>query len=335
MKKVLQIWAISDYNTGDFLLGPATKQWFEKNIHQADFSNKSCRDNFDEETIGKINSKYDALLVGGGGLILPDTNPNKVSCWQWIISEDNINRINIPIYVVSIGYNLFYNQTIGMPNVDNNHEDKSRLKIFNENISCLIDKSKYFSVRHNGDIELLKQHVPKSLHDKISFQFCPTIEYAKGLSLTTKNSNVLAFEIKEDRTWRRYHKTSKEKFFNDILNFCKQIKNEKEIAVLLHEPNNNKIVEYLRNNGIAVQVIKNFDITEQKIIENFQSIETLYCMAGHSQMISIALGCNTKSIITHNKLKFFLEDIGEYKYENYIDPNSEDVYAKLMDTYNG
>jgi hypothetical protein len=51
-------------------------------------------------------------------------------------------------------------------------------------------------------------------------------------------------------------------------------------------------------------------------------------------MISIALGCNTKSIITHNKLKFFLEDIDEYKYENYIDPNSEDVYAKLMETYN-
>lgn len=333
MKKVLHLWGVSNRNTGDFLLGPATREWFKKNIHKADFVRKSCRHHFDEKMVDEINSKYDALLVGGGGLILPDTTPNNISCWQWRISNNNINKIKIPIYVVSIGYNLFYNQTICMPDRYNNNEDISRLKIFNKNISTLIDKSMLFSVRHNGDIELLKKHVPTSLHDKISFQFCPTIEYAKSLASENKPSNTLAFEIKEDRKWRRYHNTSRERFFKDILKFCKEIKDKKEIAVLLHEPHNNKIVNYLRNNGIKPRVIKNSKVSVQKIIENFQSIDTLYCMAGHSQMISIGLGCNTKSIITHDKLKFFLKDIGEYKYENYIDPNSENVYKKLMETY--
>lgn len=333
--KVLHIWGINTNNTGDHLLGPATRNWFENNIYKTHFDCKSCRDNFDKQTIDKINSEYDALLIGGGGLILPDTNPNKVSCWQWSITKENIEKITIPIYVVSLGYNLFYNQNICMPNRDSNYEDKSRLKIFNENISCLIDKSEYFSVRHNGDIDLLKRHVPKLLHDKIKFQFCPTIEYAKSLSSEIKPSNVVAFEIKEDRTWRRYYNTNKEKVFNNIAKFCKEIKDKKEIAVLLHEPHNNKIVQYLNNNGIKPRVIQNFNVPVQKIIENFQSIDTLYCMAGHSQMISMALGCNTKSIITHNKLKFFLEDINKYKYENYIDPNAEDVYEKLMETHYG
>lgn len=333
MKKVLHIWGVTNNNAGDFLLGPATRKWFEKNIFKANFSHKSCRDNFDASVINKINTEYDALLVGGGGLILPDTNPNNISCWQWKISKSNINKINIPIYVVSIGYNLFYKQSICMPNQKNNHEDKSRLKIFNENISALIDKSIYFSVRHKGDIYKLKQHVPESLHDKISFQFCPTIEYAKGLASEHKPSNILAFEIKEDRTWRRYYNTSKEKVFSDILKFCKEVKGQKEIAILLHEPNNNKIVQYLNNNGVQPRVIQNFQVPVQKVIENFQSIDTLYCMAGHSQMVSIALGCNTKSIITHDKLKFFLEDIDQYKYANYVDPNHEDVYKKLMETY--
>jgi hypothetical protein len=272
--------------------------------------------------------------VGGGGLILPDTNPNKISCWQWAISKRDIENIKIPIYVVSIGYNLFYNQTIGMPNRENNYEDNSRLKIFNDNIDCLIDKSEYFSVRHNGDIELLKQHVSQSLHNKIIFQFCPTIEYAKGLAFKTEPGNTLAFEIKEDRTWRRYYNTSKEKVFSDILKFCTEIKHQKDIAILLHEPYNNAIVQYLNDNGVKTKVIQNFEVSAQKMIENFQSIDILYCMAGHSQMISMAVGCNTKSIITHNKLKFYLEDIGRYKYENYIDPNSEDVYKKLMELHN-
>jgi len=333
MKKVLHLWGITDCNAGDFLLGPATRQWFENNVFKANFSHKSCRDNFDESVINKINSEYDAILVGGGGLILPDTNPNNVSCWQWKISKSDIEKISIPIYVVSIGYNLFYFQNICMPHRDSNYEDKSRLKIFNENISTLIDKSKFFSVRHKGDIRCLKEHVAPHLHDKISFQFCPTVEYAKSLASDKNPTNTLAFEIKEDRTWRRYYNTSKEQVFNDILKFCKEIKDQKEIAILLHEPNNNKIVQYLNNNGIKPRVIQNFKVPVKKIIENFQSIDTLYCMAGHSQMVSMALGCNTKSILTHDKLRFFLEDTNKYRYQNYINPNSENMYKKLMDTY--
>lgn len=330
--KVLHTWGVSTNNAGDFLLGPATRQWFENNISKATFDYKSCRDSFNTQTVDRINDQYDALLVGGGGLILPDTNPNKISCWQLGISKEDIQRIKIPIYVVSIGYNLFYNQTICMPHRENNYEDKSRLSIFNDNISTLIDKSAYFSVRHKGDIERLKQHVPSSLHEKIKFQFCPTIEYAKTFP-KGRPSRTVAFEIKEDRTWRRYYKTSKEHVFRDICRFCKQIGNYTDIAVLLHEPNNGKIVEYLKKNNVRARVIPNYQLSVESTIQNFQSIDTLFCMAGHSQMVAHALGCNVKSIITHDKLKYYLQDINQYKDENYIDPNSEDVYNKLMDIY--
>ena len=47
-------------------------------------------------------------------------------------------------------------------------------------------------------------------------------------------------------------------------------------------------------------------------------------------MIGHALGCRTISLITHNKLKYFLEDIGEYKENNYVDINKDNIYDKLV-----
>ena len=48
------------------------------------------------------------------------------------------------------------------------------------------------------------------------------------------------------------------------------------------------------------------------------------------QMMGEALGCKTVSLISHNKLKYFLEDIGKYKDNNYVDLNNEKVYEKLI-----
>lgn len=339
MKLALHTWGVNPSNAGDMCLDYATKYWFKKYIDsETKFVSVSCRGYFDDAVIDRINKKYDYLIVGGGGLILPDTNPNSVSCWQWKISTENIKKIKIPIYVIGIGYNLFYNQTISMPRLNSNYSDSKRLNIFNKNISTLIDRSELFSVRHNGDIELLKQHVPKDLHNKMKFNFCPTIEYVKNYAQQTEKVKrtqgkpVWAFEIKQDRLWRRYHKTSRSKFLNDIYLFIKKYQNEINFKILLHEPYNRELFDFLKHRKIDLPIIVNYNITLNKLVYNFQCIDRLYCMAGHSQMLGHALGVDVRSIVTHDKLKFFLQDIGQYKYSNYIDPNSENVYEKLLET---
>jgi hypothetical protein len=336
-KKALHIWGITEKNFGDIVIGDATKYWFHRNIDKTVlFDNATCRKLYDNNRIKKINTEYDYLIVGAGGLILPDTHFNNNSCWQWDISDQNILKIEIPIYVVSIGYNLFYNQSIDM---NNNKFLNDRIKKFNKNISTLIDHSKYFSIRHHGDIELLKQHVPIELHTKIKFQFCPTIDYTKflvkKLNIQKKQNNVWAFEIKEDRKFKRFYNTTQSEFYSNIVKFINYIKTNKpdiELVILNSHKNNNTFQKYLKNNNIIIPIIQNYNLDNETMIKNLINIDRLYCMGGHSQMIGYACGCDIRSIITHNKLKFFLEDIDKYKNNLHIEPNLENTFDKLIAT---
>ncbi len=102
-----------------------------------------------------------------------------VSCWQWAISKEIIEKINKPIYVISVGVNLFYNQNMTMPNRENNFSEPKRLSIFKDNIITLINKAEYFSIRHQGDINTLLNIIGKEYKEKIKLQYCPSIEYKK------------------------------------------------------------------------------------------------------------------------------------------------------------
>lgn len=337
----MHIWGVAPTNFGDAVIANATKYWFYKNVdNNVVFDSDTCRKPFTSKIIENINQKYDYLLVGAGGLILPDTTPNENSCWQWNITKENIEAIKIPIYVISIGYNIFYHQKINMPHKKNNKFYSWRLKKFNDNISALIKHSKYFSLRHNGDLSLLKQHIPEDLNTKLQFQFCPTIEYTKSVitqnnMIKTQNDIVWAFEIKEDRPNRRYYNTKEENFYNDVCEFIKYCaKNKPNIKLVILDTNhkNKRFKNFLNSKGIVLPIIKQHNLQDNQLIQNLMNIDRLYCMGGHSQMIGYSSGCDVRSIITHNKLKFFLEDIDEFKYEKYIDPNTEDIFNKLVET---
>jgi hypothetical protein len=113
----------------------------------------SCREIFTQKDIDFIN-KHDALIIGGGGLFLYDTFKNIESDWQWGISLNNLKKIRIPIITYSVGYNKFRGQ-------------RNFTKKFDETVTELINKSKIFTIRHQGDIDKLKKHVTTDLHNKI------------------------------------------------------------------------------------------------------------------------------------------------------------------------
>ena len=92
--KVAHIYASNaKMNSGDLMIGIAYKKYFSECVIKKEcvFTNINCRNSksFNDSNINNLNN-YDYILVGGGGLILPDTTPNKISCWQWCISKDNI-----------------------------------------------------------------------------------------------------------------------------------------------------------------------------------------------------------------------------------------------------
>ena len=96
-------------NAGDTVITAATKQIFER-FHgpirwvEMDFRKKTslldvltCR-------------RSDAVLIGGGGLFLKDTNPNKISGWQWKIPIWKLKLLKKPLIMYALGYNRFRGQ---------------------------------------------------------------------------------------------------------------------------------------------------------------------------------------------------------------------------------
>ena len=319
--KALHLYASrAQFNSGDFFLGPATKWKFEQIIKEdIEWKTLDVRHKFAISTIEYIN-RFDYLVLGGGGLILPDSNPNNISCWQWAISEDLLKLITAKIYVMSIGYNLFFEQDMSMPYRDIEYSSPVRLKIFKSNIETLIDKSHFFSMRHNGDIKQLQKIVDSKYHSKIEFMFCPVIDYVKEKHLPSFNSgDHYTFEIKDDRPNRRYKGTSQIEFYDKLKEFIEFLKSEGKLVAIMSHDGSSSFRNYLKSQSIDLPFFDNTCADEEKIISNYAKVKKLYCMAGHSQMTGHALEIEMFSLISHNKLKYFLED---------IDKSEEGIFVK-------
>ena len=48
-------------------------------------------------------------------------------------------------------------------------------------------------------------------------------------------------------------------------------------------------------------------------------------------MIGSAVSGRVISLISHDKLKYFLEDTESYTYENYVDLNNDTIFEKLTE----
>lgn len=315
--KVAHVYVPNKKNAGDFLLGTSTKayfvQTFLKNQEGVVFTDLNCRDNNLFQNADLLNS-FDAIIVGGGGLILPDSGPNMVSCWQWNISKEVLQKINKPIYVISVGVNLFYKQDMSMPKRENNFSEPARIAIFKDNITTLINKAKYFSIRHQGDINTLLEIIGVQYKDKLKLQFCPSIEYIKEKWLPRlkkmNNKKYIAIEIKDDREWRRYHKIGKLNYYKKLEEFVKKcISDGKDICCMSHDGSMN-FYKYLKSKNINIPLLLNNSSNEEKILNNYSKVHTMLCSAGHNQMFSYALGLRTISLASHPKLEYFCKDLG-------------------------
>lgn len=337
MKKALHIFAVNGKtNSGDYFLGPSTKYAFETTVNnKVEWTNFDVRKRITKKDIDFINT-FEYIVIGGGGLFLPDTNPNSLSCWQWACPSELMKLIESKIHVISVGWNHFYGQDITMPDRNSNVRRTERLRIFKENIETLVEKSELFTMRHNGDCEQLKKHVESSLHQKIEFSFCPVIKYVESkYRQNFKSGEYMTFEIKDDRPNRRYLGTSRDQFYNTLYQFILKLKqNDEKIAVMSHDGSSSFIHFLHSKNFKDFLILNNTVANEKKIIENYSKAKKLYCSAGHSQMTAFALGLESYSLISHDKLLYFLQDTNQSIPENGC-PVKDLTLQTLVKSYKG
>lgn len=112
---------------------------------EVDFTSATAlRREVDLALVERINSSADAVVIGGGGLFLQDTNPNRLSGWQWKISAEALAAIEVPLIIYALGDNRFP----GQPEFD---------ELMRSHVSQVLDKSVFFGLRNTGSIETMSR----------------------------------------------------------------------------------------------------------------------------------------------------------------------------------
>lgn len=331
--KGIHFYAGPQPNSGDFFLGPAT-QWQANNKlgEKIEWTYHSVRAKLDKAKVQLVNQNFDVMVLGGGGLLLPDANTNMESCWQWPVSSQLISDISIPIYVIGLGYNLFYGQKVTMPDKDSNNENPNREEIFRKNLQTLVRHSRYFSMRHRGDIECLLKIIGEEYRDKVVFEFCPVVGYVKQFYGHTINGNgkYHTFELKDDRPNRRYVETSRNKVYGILKNYIQLLLDKGESVAVMSHDGSKSFYNFLAQHNMSVPLLDNTVMDQDKIIDNYRKVKKLYCTAGHSQMTAHALGIDYFSLISHDKLEYFLRDGGMFEETNYAYVNDPNLLTRLL-----
>ena len=316
--KILQLGAkvgvgtgIGKGNAGDTAIGTAFDNLFEKEFSGSQITFMNCRKKFSKNDIEVIN-QHDILVVSGGGLFLYDTFENNESDWQWGISEELLGQISIPIIVYAVGYNKFRGQ----------RDFNSR---FDSTIKLLVEKSLFFSLRNSGSCNAIKKHLPEYLHKKIKLNFCPTMLLNEKYKLKHQTTNSVGFVLAGDRLSNRHENITK--FSNEIKKFANYLSKIGKKIILINHQND----RWLQNQIQFDDMIDLFQADSRKIYETYSNVNTVVCDRGHAQMIPFSLGCKILTPISHNKLKWFLDDIQLNEFG--VEENDSELGDKLIKQY--
>jgi len=306
-------------NGGDTLLFAAVRQLFQKEVAPTNFTLLQVRDKVTEATIEEIN-QHDALIIGGGGLLLADTNPNSISGWQWACPTELLDKIKVPIIVFAIGYNRFRGQS-------------EFADIFHKNVYKLVEQSAFFGLRNYGSIEALKQYLPVELHEKLVFQPCPTtlLNYFYPYSKPKNIEKSISVNIAFDRPYLRFG-NKEDEILGNIAKILLQFQKEGwKIKLFNHIGKDKEAVTYFNTQGLYPEQVKFFNVAPQAVIDEYSKVSLALGMRGHAQMIPFGLNVPILSLISHDKLGFFLDDIGHPEWGVEIkSPNfRNNLYNKL------
>lgn len=304
-------------NAGDTLL-PITLRdvWSVKNTN-IKWLSQPVKPVVDNNLVKRIN-KTKGLVVGGGGLFLKDTNPNTQSGWQWPCSVEMLNKIRVPVVLFAVGYNRFRNQEEFEP-------------VFTESIRAFAQKAVYLGIRNHGSINQLKKYLPENLHHKLVFQPCMTTIISNlypNLADYNSKEEFVALNAAFDRPHLRFGDRIGE-VLSSIARVTKELAKTYPIKFYSHMKTDQAILPFLDAHKIKYELVDLQKVHPRQIVEQYARPKLVIGMRGHAQMIPF--GCKTPviSIVSHNKMQYFLDDI--QKPEWGADVLSDSFEADLFD----
>ena len=286
-------------NAGDVLLPIVLQDTWREVLPNISWINQPVYPVVDLDLVEKIN-KTKGVVIGGGGLFLRDTNTNIQSGWQWPCSIAMLAKIKVPIAFYAVGYNRFRGQDEFEP-------------FFKDNIRAFADKAVYIGLRNRGSINAMKNYLPEVLHSKLHFQPCMTTFisklYPKEFDFDTKE-NFVAFNAAFDRSNLRFGERIGQ-ILSDTAKVLKELSEILPIKFYSHMQTDEVILPFLQSYGVPYELVRLNQKDPKFIIEAYSKPKLVIGMRGHAQMVPF--GCKTPiiSIVSHDKMQWFLDDIGK------------------------
>lgn len=294
-------------NAGDTVLFPVVRALFDSQLGDCFWDHRQLWDSFAIDDALAANEKYDGIVIGGGGLLLRDQvgSDTANSGWQWNSEIAAVEALRIPIFFFAVGYNRFRGQEDFDP-------------IFSEHISATLRASKFFGLRNHGSIAAVKKYVSEDLGQRICLQQCPTtvlwqLYPAVRMKLENRVPNsrpILALNTAFDRETLRYG-DAKKASLNILARSMKRAEDKGwHIHVVAHKTNDLEVVHHLVKEGVSFEAFDLTDAEYKDVINYYIQPDLVVGMRGHAQMIPFGLRRPIFSIISHDKMRYFLEDIG-------------------------
>ena len=302
-------------NAGDTVLSQCVRRFFDFKYWKI----ISVAEPVTDIVIEEIN-KNDMLIIGGGGLFLPDTNKNDISGWQWAVNEEQLNNIEIPIVIFSVGYNYFKGQ-------DNS-------KLFISALNNIVEKAAFVGLRNTGSVLAIREILREDLRSKVIYQPCTTTLISK-LYNTNKiqNTKKIGFNVAFDREERRFG-NRKEEILTQIAKTARIIEQRGyKIKYIAHCDEDLRFLKYLDLQKVTYSVINLTNCLPKKIIACYEKIDLMIGMRGHAQMIPFGIGCRIISLSTHDKMRWFLEDINATEWGVDLTKNIDGISDAIVNLF--
>ncbi|MFH8396983.1 polysaccharide pyruvyl transferase family protein [Streptomyces anulatus] len=292
------LFADGEENAGDKVLPEAVRSCFTADTGPDRWHQQHAHLLVDEPALERLNARR-AVVVGGGGLFLPDTAPNGNSGWQWNIPDDVLARITAPLAVFAVGYNVFDGQ-------------RYRRERFAASLRALVERSAFFGLRNHGSVARVRELLPESLREKVRYQPCPTTvarHLDPRLAEPAAREDTVLVNCAYDRAGLRFGHDYGH-FLAEMAAAIRAVSTSAEVRYAAHMPADERFVDDLRReHGLTLPVEPLYLLSNDAVRDLYRRTRLVIGMRGHAGMIPFGCGTPVISLVSHPKLAYFLADI--------------------------
>ncbi|GAA3158517.1 hypothetical protein GCM10010451_02870 [Streptomyces virens] len=312
------LFAEGQENAGDKVLPEAVRMCFDTDTGPRRWYQQPVHRLVDEAVLEELNARR-GVVVGGGGLFLPDTSPNGNSHWQWNVPDRLLARLTAPLAVFAVGYNVFDGQLY-------------RRGRFAESLRVLVERSAFFGLRNHGSIERVRELLPEELRDRVRYQPCPTTVaryLVPGWVDPVERADTVLVNCAYDRAGLRFGHDYGH-FLAQMADALRGLRERTDVRYAAHMPADEKFVHDLRReHGLSLPVEQLYDMSNDAIRDLYRRSRLVIGMRGHAGMIPFGCGTPILSLVSHPKLAYFLSDIGRQEWG--LSVHDRDLGPRLLE----